>query len=88
MYKKGVVYIWQNMPDENSCLNGVETTVTEGPLNLLNSHRIFWITDTQSPTVSEPCAMLAEKGDLREKYPPSGELSILELFKQPELQPA
>jgi hypothetical protein len=30
----------------------------------------------------------AEPGDLRPKYPPSGEQSVLDLFKRPELEPA
>lgn len=94
MYKQDVVYIWQNQVGEYAYLNGVECMLTSGinPPDI-DSDKYYWWTDTKH--VKAPLeeqgpewTMMAWAGDLREKYPPSGERSILELFKQPELEPA
>lgn len=87
MYVIGKVYIWQNQTGETAFLNGSETIVMEAP-KLYG----FWPaplqrTDTQHPSDPKIFALAAE-GDLRLKEPPTGELSILELFKQPQLEPA
>lgn len=91
MYKTGVVYIWQNQVGEYSFLNGMETTVLTGPHKAIGAGmQTWWETDSLLPGKPnlKQWYIVAFPGDLREKEPPSGERSILELFKQPELQPA
>lgn len=87
MYKTGVVYIWQNRVGKFAYLNGSETMVTRPS----DKNSDIWVTDTISPfQYSSPGSSLlyvtAWPGHLREKYPPSGELKVLEWFKQPELE--
>lgn len=87
MYVIGKVYIWQNLKGEMAYLNGSETIVMEAP-KLYGLQRVpRQRTDTRHPTYPKLFA-LADKGDLRLKEPPTGELSILELFKQLQLEPA
>lgn len=88
MYKEGVVYIWQNQVGVMACLNGVETMIDCGPNPPCKYvDKVWWGTQTSDPTFPGSL-VIAVAGDLREKYPPSGERSILELFKQPQLEPA
>lgn len=88
MYKQGIVYIWQNLPSKVAYLNGTETVVTSEKLKYKN--KSYWTTDTLTydAVEKEEYFLLAEPGLLREKYPSSGERTILEMFKQPELTPA
>lgn len=92
MYEINRIYIWQNLVGKFAHLNGVETTVT-GECIVLGleggSVIVMWPTDTTIPGSKGECFLFAEKGDLRPKYPPSGEESILSLFTlTPELEPA
>ncbi len=88
-YEIGKVYIWQNQVGEMAHLNGTECTVTDGVSMhwCLISRR--WIA---GQCTDSPCergrTYVAEAGDLRPKDPPTGERSILDLFKLPELEPA
>jgi hypothetical protein len=91
MYEVGRVYIWQNCTGDLACLNGTETIVLEAASRYL-SDKGRWefgcLTDTQDPLGDPEVEVYAEPGDLRPKYPPSGEQSVLDLFKRPELEPA
>lgn len=91
MYKQGVVYIWQNQVGVFACLNGTECIILDGPFPPCDDvDKQWWWTDTDSPEYPNDLnhGMIAFAGDLREKKPPSGELKVLEWFKQPELEPA
>jgi hypothetical protein len=93
MYKVGEVYVWQNQSGINAYLNGTECAVTQGPDPFFceTEKKIVdgWDTDSPLPPgVSSDLVMVAFEGDLRPKEPPSGEKSILNLFKQPMLEPA
>ena len=91
MYKPGVVYIWQNQKGEYAFLNGSETTVLTGPHKSIGvSMPSWWETDSLMPGKPNlnKWYIVAFPGDLREKNVPSGESSVLALFKQSELQPA
>jgi hypothetical protein len=93
MYEKDRIYIWQNQVGEYSYLNGAETTVTGDKIKFQTIDGLvetIWPTDTEIPGREGRLTQLfAHAGDLRPKYPPSGELSVLSLFQnQPKLEPA
>ena len=92
MYEVNKVYIWYNQVGEFAYLNGVECTVT-GPFErftsaMTNTPEWGWPTDTAGYPPWDNRVTYAEAGDLREKNPPTGEQSIKNLFKLPELEEA
>jgi hypothetical protein len=93
MYKVGEVYIWQNQVGELTYLNETETIIIQGPHPFYREDKNEivdgWDTDSPLPNSAPPdFVMVAFEGDLRPKDPPRGERSILELFKQPEVETA
>lgn len=91
MYTVGKLYRWVGQRGRFAWLNGSECTVT-GPMEM-HSHSTkgiavpMWPTDTPSRDPGFSCVG-AEAGDLVPVDPPSGERSVLELFRAPELEPA
>lgn len=82
MYEVGRVYVWQNCSGVYAHLNGVETTVTSLPIEFIGityqHKRIGQRTDTIGPSGN---TVMAERGDLRPKNPPTGEQKIRSMFE-------
>lgn len=91
LYEVGQVYIWQNQTGELAYLNGTECTVL-GDMCEWGGENLpgFWGQETDSLSSDDMgvFSWIAEAGDLRPKGTPSGESSITDLFKLPELEPA
>lgn len=73
--------MWQNQRAPYEWLNGIETTVTSGVIvEILHGEPHYGQkTDTIGRLTGKP--ILAEAGDLRPTIPPTGEQSVLNLFK-------
>jgi hypothetical protein len=85
MYEVDRIYIWQNQVGEFAYLNGRETTVV-GPMTIFQyrgreTRAAGWPTDTPVPNGSVSEYIFAGPRDLRRKDPPSGERSILAMFR-------
>jgi hypothetical protein len=88
MYEIGKVYVWRNATGRFAYLSGLETTVT-GPAQWyeqLTTGRVFQGQPTDSQSREYPgSVIMAERGDLVPKDPPTGERSVYDLFKLPTL---
>jgi hypothetical protein len=87
MYEIGRVYIWQNQQGGRAWLNGLETMVLSNQLELAHSVSLGYArwgqptaTKSRNPTVTLGY-VLASKGDLRPKNPPTGEQKIRSMFE-------
>lgn len=81
MYEIGRVYIWQNLVNDPQH-NGSECTVIgdiEEYTDIYGNRKIGQETDT----IWDGVVIMAHKGYLRPKFPPSGEKSISEMFSKP-----
>lgn len=88
MYEIGAVYIWQNQVDEYRVLNGSECTVLGPVEQWVLKHNGEEVEGQTTDTLWHGVNgnnMVAFAGDLHRKFPPTGELSIIELFKQREI---
>lgn len=94
MYKVGEIYIWQNQVGVFAHINGTETTVIEDRdlyYDAISQRAVAgWLTDTKiiNPNTGILQHVAAGDGELRPKFPPSGERLIIDLFKINELEPA
>lgn len=84
LYEVGRTYVWQNQRAPYEWLNGLETTVTSAMVieTLHGVPHYGQTTDTIGQRTGKP--ILAEAGDLRPASSPTGEQSVLDLFKQRE----
>lgn len=86
MYEIGKVYIWQNQVDEYEFLNGTECIPIEPPCWYVYNGTFI---EVYGQRVEGEIEMVAFRGDLRPKNPPSGEKKVMEQFQpKPELEPA
>ncbi len=89
MYTVGKLHRWVNQQDDLAYLNGTECTVT-GPAQFFTAinGRRFYAQPTDTPSPYAGHLLGAERGDLVPVDPPSGERSVLDLFKLPILETA
>ena len=86
-YEVGAVYIWQNC-NIATYLNGRETTVigdVEQRVDI-STGELYYAQDTDTDPEDGEQYASAEKGQLRPKFPPSGEKSISEMFSKPHVK--
>lgn len=84
IYEIGRVYIWQNLKIDTH-LNGKETTVIGNIKKYqdISTGVLYYAQDTDTPPEDGEEFAPAEEGQLRPKFPPSGEKSISEMFSKP-----
>lgn len=87
MYELGPVYIWQNQVGHMAYLNGQETTVRTRPIRCRTTCGRWIVAQVTSSHAPDPrFFVVAVRGDLRPKNPPSGERKILDLFSKNRLR--
>lgn len=81
-YQVGAVYIWQNLVNMSE-YNGAECTVIGNIEEYLSKYDGKKYIGQMTDEVMDGCHVMAGKGYLRPKNPPSGEKSISEMFSKP-----
>lgn len=88
-YEVGGLYVWHNQVGEAAYLNGTETVVTGDICDVCYRGELIGRGQPTSTIADdEGNHWYAEPGDLRRKEPPPGQQSIINMFKQPQLEPA
>lgn len=81
-YQVGHVYIWQNLVDDCQ-YNGKECIVIDNVQEFVSAHDGKTYIAQKTDEVIDGNIIMARKGFLRPKFPPSGEKSISEMFSKP-----